>query len=243
MAEPDAELPPLWHNGLFQTSVGTALLDTDGHPRRGDFLPPVSLPRRMFAGSALKFMQPLAIEQEISRLSRIADVDHRRGKTGDLVFVRVAMTYRQAGAVCLEEEQTIVYRQAGGKTPAVESAPRTPLAAFETAETWLPTATELFRYSAATFNTHRIHYDKPYVTEQEGYPDLVVHGPLIATRLCHFAAKLMGGALASFSFRGEAPSFVGQEIRLAGSKTNGDCAVRTERVDGSVAISAKATAR
>ena len=239
---PETELPPLWHYGLFITSVGTSALDVDGHPRRGDFLPPVRLPRRMFAGSTLKFIRPLAIGREVARLSRIASVDHRHGKMGDLIFVRVATILSQLGAVCLEEDQTIVYRPAGGKTPEVKAAPRAPLAPGEASETWLPTTTELFRYSAATFNTHRIHYDHPYVTKQEGYPGLVVHGPLIATRLCQFASKV-GGLLSGFTFRGETPSFVGQEIRLAGSVKDGTCKVRAERADGTVAMSATATLR
>lgn len=237
---PDVALPPLWHYGLFLSAVATSQLDTDGHPRRGDFLPPVRLPRRMFAGAALKLIRPLAIGQDVSRVSRITAVDHRRGKTGDLVFVRVAITLGQRGAPCIEEEQTIVYRPAGGTTPEVKTAVRAPITAEEVSETWLPTTTELFRYSAATFNTHRIHYDRPYVTKQEGYPDLVVHGPLIATRLSAFAAKVAGGSLSGFTFRGEAPSFVGQEIRLVGSDGKDGCRIRAERADGIVAMSATA---
>lgn len=240
---PDQVLPPLWHYGLFQTSVGTAALDIDGHPKRGDFLPPVRLPRRMFAAAALKFIKPLTIGQDVSRLSRVSSVDHRSGKTGALVFVRVAITLSQAGSVCVEEEQTIAYRPAGGSTPAVKIAPWLPLKPGDAGEIWLPTTKELFRYSAATFNTHRIHYDQSYATETEGYPDLVVHGPLIATRLCAFAAKVAGGELADFAFRGKAPSFVGQELRLTGAKTNETVAVRIERGDGVVAMSATATVR
>ncbi len=240
---PDKDLPPLWHYGLFQTAVGTAALDIDGHPRRGDFLPPVRLPRRMFAGSALKFIKPLAIGQPVSRLSRIASVDHRSGKTGDLVFVRIAITLSQAGSVCVEEEQTIAYRPASGSTAAVKIAPWAPLKLGNAGENWLPTSKELFRYSAATFNTHRIHYDQSYATQAEGYPDLVVHGPLIATRLCAFAAKVAEGDLANFAFRGEAPSFVGQELRLTGAKKDDIIAVRVERGDGAVAMSATARVR
>jgi 3-methylfumaryl-CoA hydratase len=213
------------------------LLNIDGHPRRGDFLPPVRLPRRMFAGSALKFIRPLAIGQAVSRVSKVAAVDHRSGKTGDLVFVSVAMSLCQADSVCIEEEQTVVYRPAGTKTLPINSIARAPLTQGEISEDWVPTTTELFRYSASTFNAHRIHYDRPYASEEEGYPDLLVHGPLIATRLCHFAAKVAGGPLSSFAFRGEAPSFVGQEIRLVGTKKNGECTVRAERADGVVAMS------
>lgn len=233
-------LPPLWHYGLFLTSVPTSALGPDGHPPRGAFMPPVKLPRRMFAGSDVRFLRPLTIGQEVTRVSRITAVDHRRGKTGDLVFVRVAMALSQDGAPCIEEEQTIVYRGAGAKVPAVVPAPRKPLAGGETAEEWLPTTVELFRFSSVTFNGHRIHYDLPYAMDEEGYPGLVVHGPLTATRLCDFAGRLAARPLARFTFRGEAPTFVGQPVRLVGSIEDGAIAVRAERADGLTAMSATA---
>lgn len=233
-------LPPLWHYGLFLTSVATSALGPDGHPPRGAFMPPVKLPRRMFAGSDIRFLRALDIGQEVTRVSRIAAVDHRHGRTGDLVFVRVSMTLSQNGAPCIEEEQTIVYRGAGVRVPPVISAARKPLAEREVAEDWLPTTTELFRFSAVTFNGHRIHYDLPYAMNEEGYPGLVVHGPLTATRLCDFAGRLAGRPLARFTFRGEAPAFVGQPIRLIGSVTDGAVAVRAERADGLTAMSATA---
>lgn len=233
-------LPPLWHYGLFLTVAPTATLGSDGHPRRGDFMPPVSLPRRMFAGLDLRFLRPLTIGQDVTRVSRIASVDHRRGKTGDLVFVRVMMTYSQAGAACLEEEQTIVYRGAGGRVPPVVAAPRAALVAGETAEEWTPGTVELFRYSSATFNSHRIHYDQQYVTAEEGYPGLVVHGPLAATRLCDFAARVAGRIVTRFTFRGEAPTFVDQTVRLVGRMDGDKATVRAERADGVTAMSATA---
>ena len=234
-------LPPLWHYGLFLTSVPTSALGPDGHPPRGAFMPPVTLPRRMFAGSDVQFLRPLAIGQAVTRVSRIAAVDHRHGKTGHLVFVRVAMTLSQSGEPCIEEEQTIVYRAAGARVPPVQDAPRQPLADGQTAEDWLPTPVELFRYSSVTFNGHRIHYDLPYTVNEEGYPGLVVHGPLTATRLCDFAGRLAGRPLTRFTFRGEAPAFVGQPIRLVGSVRDGAVAVRAERADGVTAMSATAS--
>lgn len=233
-----AALPSLWHYGLFLATAPTSKLGVDGHPRRGEFMPPVSLPRRMFAGSDLKFLRPLTIGQEVTRVSRIVSVDHRRGKTGDLVFVRVAMTYSQAGIAAIEEEQTIVYRGAGSRVPPVELKPRNPLAAGEVSEDWLPGTVELFRYSAVTFNGHRIHYDQHYVTAEEGYPGLVVHGPLTATRLCDFAARASGRAVTRFTFRGEAPTFVDVPVRLVGTIKDGQCMVRAERADGMTAMSA-----
>ena len=233
-------LPPLWHYGLFLTTVPTGALGADGHPPRGAFMPPVTLPRRMFAGSDVRMLRPLTIGQQVTRVSRIAAVDHRHGKTGHLVFVRVAMTLSQGGEPCVEEEQTIVYRGAGARVPPVEPAPRKPLVEGQTSEEWLPTTVELFRFSSVTFNGHRIHYDLPYAMDEEGYPGLVVHGPLTATRLCDFAGRLAGRPLTRFTFRGEAPTFVNQPIRLVGSVRDGAIAVRAERADGVTAMSATA---
>lgn len=235
-----SELPPLWHYGLFLTQVGTSQLGSDGHPPRGDFLPPVSLPRRMFAGAAIKLLRPLTVGQDVTRVSRIASIDHRRGKSGHLVFVRVGLTFSQNGEISIEEEQTIVYRGAGARTPPVLERQQAPLAADEKMQEWTPTSVELFRYSCATFNSHRIHYDLPYAMEEEGYPGLVVHGPLTATRLCAFAAKIAGKPMRNFDFRGEAPAFANQTIRLIGRLNGNVCAVRAERPDGVVAMSATA---
>jgi len=237
---PTKYLRALWHYGLFLPLLATPLLDADGHPPRGDFLPAVRLPRRMFAGSSLTFHRPLAIGDTVWRRSRIASVEHRRGNSGDLVFVRVAQVLMQGEDRCIEEEQTIVYRPGGGKTAPVLATARAPLAVEEQGYLWLPTTTELFRYSAATFNAHRIHYELPYAQEREGYPGLVVHGPLIATRLCAFAEKLAEHELAAFTFRGEAPCFVNQEIRIVGVRTGNAVIVRAERADGKVAMSGRA---
>ncbi len=234
-------LPPMWHYGLFLTMAATSELGRDGHPRRGDFLPAVSLPRRMFAGSDITFLKPLTIGHEVTRVSRIASVEHRQGKSGHLVFVRVALSFCQDGEVSINETQTIVYRGTGGRVPAVTERPLPPLAANEAAQEWTPTTIELFRYSCATFNSHRIHYDLPYAMEEEGYPGLVVHGPLTATRLCAFAAGIAKSPVQRFVFRGEAPAFVDQPIRLAGHLDGKTCIVRAERADGIVAMSATAT--
>lgn len=235
-----AALPPLWHYGLFHASAPTRTLGPDGHPPRGAFMPPVSLPRRMFAGSDITFRQPLAVGREVTRVSRIASVDHRHGKSGHLVFVRVAISLAQAGVPCLEEEQTIVYRAAGARMPPVEAKPRAPLEPGEVAADWRPGPVELFRYSCATFNSHRIHYDRPYTMEEEGYPGLVVHGPLTATRLCEHACRIAGRDPRRFTFRGEAPLFVDQPVRLVGRMDGATCALRAERADGATAMSATA---
>ncbi len=238
--QPQRDLPPMWHFGLFQPTTPTGNLGHDGHPRRGDFLPPVRLPRRMFAGSSLRFLRPLRIGEEVKRDSRILSVQHRKGKSGDLVFVRVALTFSQAGTPCIEEEQTIVYRGEGGRIPPVKAASRVQLVSGEAAKEWTPGMVELFRYSAAIFVAHRIHYDWHYVTEEEGYPGVIVHGPLTATRLCEFAEEVGGRNVAQFSFRGEAPLFADQPIRLIGRMNGSECSLRAERVDGATAMSATA---
>lgn len=235
-----AALPPLWHYGLFHSSAATRSLGADGHPPRGSFMPPVSLPRRMFAGSDITFRQPLAVGREVTRISRIAAVDHRHGKSGHLVFVRVAISLDQAGVPCLQEEQTIVYRAAGARIAPVAETPRAALAPGEVAADWRPGPVELFRYSCATFNSHRIHYDRPYAIDEEGYPGLVVHGPLTATRLCEHGCRVAGRDPRRFTFRGEAPLFVDQPVRLVGRMEGETCALRAERADGVTAMSATA---
>ena len=235
------DLPPMWHFGLFLTSVPTSKLAIDGHARRGEFMPPVRLPRRMFAGSDVRFLHSLKIGHAVTRVSRIVSVEHRHGKTGDLIFVRVSITISQADRVCIEEDQTIVYRGAGARMPPVAVTQRKALNPGEVSQDWTPNSVELFRYSSAIFNGHRIHFDFRYVTEDEGYPDIIVHGPLTATRLCDFAEKTAGRNVVRFRFRGEAPLFVDQPIRMVGSVNGADCAVRAERADGVIAMSATAS--
>jgi 3-methylfumaryl-CoA hydratase len=237
-----AELPPMWHYGLFLNQVPTARLGPDGHPPRGDFMPPVRLPRRMFAGARVDFRAPLVAGLEATKVSEIASVDHRQGKSGDLVFVRVKASVLQRDRLCLEEEQTIVYRGDGPRTLAVTPRPAPPATSTAAVENWTPGSVELFRFSAVMFNAHRIHYDLPYVTEIEGYPGLVVHGPLTALRLCALAVRVLG-PLKRFQFRGEAPLFAGQPVRLIAAEPSGtECHLVAERCDGAAAMTATAVA-
>lgn len=175
-------VPPAWHWLYFLPAARQSEIGPDGHPRRGGFLPPVPLPRRMWAGSRLEFLAPLRVGQALLRTSRIMDVQVKQGRTGALAFVKVRHEIRGDGELAVVDEQDIVYRDMpalGGAAPAHVAAP-------DDAD-WVrriaPDPVLLFRYSALTFNGHRIHYDRPYVTEVEGYPGLVVHGPLIATLL------------------------------------------------------------
>jgi 3-methylfumaryl-CoA hydratase len=236
-----AELPPMWHYGLFLSQIPTARLGPDGHPPRGDFMPPVRLPRRMFAGARVDFHAPLVAGLEATKLSEIASVDDRQGKSGDLVFVRVKASVLQRDRLCLEEEQTIVYRGDGPLTPAVTPRPAPPAPSTGSVENWTPGSVELFRFSAVMFNAHRIHYDLPYVTEIEGYPALVVHGPLTALRLCALAVRALG-PLKGFQFRGEAPLFAGQPVRLIAQPAGAECRLVAERCDGAAAMTATAVA-
>lgn len=195
-------LPLLWHWAFFQDPVEATGLGADGHPARGGFLPPADNRNRMWAGSRLTFISPLQVEAQVARHSTILNVEEKQGRTGSLLFVTVRHVYVQDGHEALIEEQDIVYREPtppklGGTEPA-------PAGAWQ--ETVTPDATLLFRYSAVTFNGHRIHYDWPYVTETEGYPGLVVHGPLIATlNLRAFARANPAAQIRRFSFRGLRP--------------------------------------
>jgi len=236
----DAELPPMWHYGLFLNQVPTVRLGPDGHPPRGDFMPPVRLPRRMFAGARVDFRTSLIAGLEARKVSEVASVDYRQGKSGGLVFVRVKASVHQHNRLCLEEEQTIVYRGDGPRIPAVTPRPAPPASSIGSAESWTPGSVELFRFSAVMFNAHRIHYDLPYVTEVEGYPGLVVHGPLTALRLCALAVRVLG-PLKAFQFRGEAPLFAGQPVRLIAETSGTECRLVAERCDGAAAMTGYAT--
>lgn len=200
-------LPPLWHWLHFLPVSPLSEAGPDGHPARGGFLPPVPLPRRMWAGSRLEFHKPLRIGETCSRVSTVTKVEHKAGKAGDLVFVTVRHEISGEAGPAISEEHDIVYREAA--VPGAASAP--PVAAPVEAG-WSfaisPDPVLLFRYSALTFNSHRIHYDIDYVTNEEGYPGLVVHGPLIATLLLDGLRRALPEAqLNRFAFRAVAPVF------------------------------------
>jgi 3-methylfumaryl-CoA hydratase len=181
---PGSELPPLWHWLYFTPQTRASEIGADGHAQRGGFVPPVPLPRRMWAGGRLQFEHPLQVGDEITRLSRISDVSVKHGRSGALVFVTVRHEISNARGVALSEEHDIVYRdKPPPDAPAPASEPEAARGDAAFSREIVPDPVLLFRYSALTFNGHRIHYDRPYATEVEGYPGLVVHGPLIATLL------------------------------------------------------------
>jgi len=201
------ELPPLWHWLYFLPLARQSEIGPDGHSRRGGFLPPVPLPRRMWAGGRFEFRQPLRVGEDITRVSRITDVSAKEGRSGRLVFVAVRHEIANAQGVALTEEHDIVYRdnpQPGAPAPKPQPAPTD--AVFE--REIVPDPVLLFRYSALTFNGHRIHYDRRYVTEVESYPGLIVHGPLLATLLLDLLRRsLPAVCVARFDFRAMRPVF------------------------------------
>lgn len=202
-------LPYLWHWLYFLPIHAQSEIGPDGHARRGGFLPPVSLPRRMWAGSDFEFHEPVRVGDTLARTSTIVDVNEKTGRTGSLVFVKVRHELRRNGSadVALTEHHNIVYRAAPAPddvAPPPQAAP----VAFAWERRIVADDVLLFRYSALTFNGHRIHYDRKYVTEVEGYPGLIVHGPLIATLLMDLLHRHMpGAAVRKFEFKAVRPTF------------------------------------
>lgn len=232
----------LIHFCLCQPAAPMQTLGEDGHPARGRFLPPVPLPRRMWAGSDIRFSGELRVGEQVERRSRIADVVVKTGRTGTLCFVTVDHQVAGEAGVAIEERQTIVYRAADDAPAPVPAPQPEPAPTGEFVETITPGAPLLFRYSALTFNAHRIHYDLPYAREVEGYPGLVVHGPLQATLLLHLAARRHGGrAPGAFNFRSQSTLFAAEPMALhSGALADGAMSLWTSRPGGAVAMKAEA---
>ena len=231
-APDDTSLPSLAHWAFFLDAVQPGEIGPDGHPRRGGFLPPVSLPRRMFAASDIAFHTPLESDRPASQVARIAGLERKQGSSGDLVLLTLELDVEQGGRKCVSEKRTIIYRDDGSPTPLPTEEP---IQAAQGDVVWQPGPVDLFRFSAVTFNSHRIHYDRPYATEVEGYPALVVQGPLTAARLFGVARKRYG-PLSRFSFRAMAPLFVDQAVTL---REDGKGAIIAIRCDGVEAMRAR----
>ena len=239
-------LPPLWHWLYFLPSHRQSEIGPDGHARRGGFLPPVPLPRRMWAGGQFSFHQPLQVGDAVERCSTIEDVSHKSGRTGSLVFVRVRHEIRRQGAAepAIVEHHDIVYRDA--RRPGDPEPPPTAAARGAWQREIVPDDVLLFRYSALTFNGHRIHYDRRYVTEVEGYPGLIVHGPLIATLLMDLLRREMPKAeVAGFRFKAVRPTFDLHPLRVNGQPDADGRSVRlwAEDHEGWLTMDAVATLR
>jgi 3-methylfumaryl-CoA hydratase len=243
---PGDVLPPLWHWLYFLPVYRQSEVGPDGHAKRGGFLPPVPLPRRMWAGSRIEWQRPLAIGDEVRRSSRIVSVTGKRGRSGALVFVVVRHELSTSAGLALSEEHDIVYRELpspeADRDVAVASGPA------PEAPPWMrrivPDPILLFRYSALTFNSHRIHYDRRYVTEVEGYPGLVVHGPLLATLLIDLLRRERPEAvLRSFEFRAVAPLFDVAPFDVCGRPEDDGVRVSlwAQSADGGLAMRATAT--
>jgi 3-methylfumaryl-CoA hydratase len=216
----------------------------DGHPERGDFLPPVPLPRRMWAGGRMRWHAPVHIGDALTRHSRIVSVAHKTGRSGELVFVVVRHEIHTDGGLALTEEHDIVYRASPGTAgeAAPASAPATSTAAWQ--RTVVPDPVLLFRYSALTFNGHRIHYDRSYATQVEGYPGLVVHGPLLATLLVDLLRRERpDAALLGFDFRALRPVFDTAPFTLCGEPgaQSGRVELWVRDCEGALAMQAHAT--
>ena len=232
-----APAPGMIHFCLGLQAARAGELGTDGHPRRGGFLPPVPLPRRLLAGGRVVFHDALRIGDPVRRVARIDDVTVKEGRTGTLCFVTVSHVFEVGGRPVIEEQHDIVYRDfAGGASNATPPAAPSGDHRREIA----PSPTLLFRYSALTFNSHRIHYDRPYATEVEGYPGLVVHGPLQATLLFNYATEIQGLPPARFTFRSLSPLFDNANFLLNAEAKEGGLKLWTARPGGPVATAAEA---
>jgi 3-methylfumaryl-CoA hydratase len=232
----EREPPPLAHWAYFLDCVSLAKIGADGHPSRDTgILPPIELPRRMFAASSITFKAPLQLNRQAELKIMLADVGHKTGKSGDLILIDVDRTLSQDGDIKIVERQTLVYADNRKSVPALP----TPLLPAQSGQSsWIPSSVELLRFSAATFNAHRIHYDLPYALTEEGYPALVVHGPLTAAKLYAFAnAHFAPPALPfTFRFRAFAPLFVDQAVQFVVQRE--DSRIDAMRCDGALAMSA-----
>ncbi len=234
-------LPRGWHSILFPRVVRHSQIGPDGHPERGDFLPPVPLPRRMFAGKRLTFHADLQVGDEVRRESTIMSVTPKTGRTGQMVFVTVKTDMVSPRGLAITEEQDIVYREeptAGAPPPPPQSAPGQ--AMWRNVVT--PDPVMLFRYSALTFNGHRIHYDHPYVTAVEGYPALVMNGGLTTLFAYELARTHAGAPLRHVASRNVRPLFVGQPIHICGEPAPDGKSAKLWAADENGALSLTATA-
>jgi 3-methylfumaryl-CoA hydratase len=240
--KPGDAAPFTAHWCLAQPVYPMSQLGPDGHPTRGGFLPPVPLPRRMWAGGELEFIDALHVGDEMKRTSRISDVTMKTGSTGVLCFVSVDHTISSPRGVAIRERQDIVYRDVPTGAPATPSKPPTPPPTAKHRESHMADEVLLFRYSALTFNGHRIHYDRDYVTKVEGYPGLIFHGPMQAAFLVEFAAKLHGGAAPKkFTYRGVQPLFEGSEFSVNANDTGAGLELWTANSMGSPTMKGAAT--
>lgn len=237
---PGAPVPPMWHWLYFVPSTRRSELGDDGHPRRGSFMPPVLLRRRMLAGGITEFHAPILVGDRIERSTTVTSVDEKEGRTGPLVFVEVRSEYRRESGLAISERQTIVYTDARPSEAPTGEGP-------DPSSTWhmsvKPDPVLLFRFSALTFNAHRIHYDLPYARETEGYPNLVVHGPLVALLLVGLARSNGLTNISRFSFQARSPFYVADTIGLHGRPSEEGAVLEAYGPGGALGMSAVAESR
>lgn len=241
VAGPGEPLPPLWHWFHFLEPTPQAALGEDGHPAEGRFLPPIPDRRRMIAGGRLRVHAPIRIGDRIDRRSELAEVAVKDGRSGQLAFVTVRHEYRRDGELLLTEDQDVVYRSQPAGQPRRLA---TPVAAEEPPHDWkiaMSTGPRvLFRFSALTYNTHRIHYDQPYVTDVEGYPGLVVHGPLLALVLLEIPRRYGVRPVAAFDYRLSSPVFAGATVLTHGRRDGDGVALSAMAEGGARAVTGTA---
>jgi 3-methylfumaryl-CoA hydratase len=253
-AREGSHLPPAWHWAFFNAVEPMSLLGRDGHPKKGGFLPPTAQPRRMWAGSRLHWLGALKVGAAVERVSTILKCESKRGKSGDLVLVTVGHRFSAGGALLLDEEHDIVYRDEAGdeeRRALAELAAKARAGGAkyeregEVVREVAVGPVQMFRYSAATFNGHRIHYDRDYAREVEGYPGLVVHGPLIATLLLEFlqAQVAPGRGIERFEFRALRPTFDIAPFALHASLPAADGTVSLWSTNNVGAVGMQASAR
>lgn len=234
-------LPPNWHWMYFLARTPQSALSQDGLPQGSDLLPDVGMPRRMFGGCRLEFPAPLPIGADVRRESSIHDIREKHGRSGRLIFVDVRHRIFAGDTLCIEEITTSVFREEGGKNNAPEILPALPPAPDGA---WVAehSVTEpfLFRYSALTFNPHRIHYDRPYATGVEGYPGLVVHGPLLATLMLELPRRHSNRRVKRFNFRAMAAVYDIAPFRCVGVPEGDEVALEVIGPDGGTAMTATA---
>lgn len=252
-----AELPPLWHWFYFLPKAPHSTLGSDGHPERAGnrLMPPIPYPRRMFAGARVKWHRPLVVGQPARREAVICNVVQKSGRSGALAFVTVGYRIFQEAVgtprvptephmeraryhLCIEEEQDIVYREPGPPLPTPEPVELPALPEGAWSRVVVPDTRLLFRFSALTFNAHRIHYDRPYAISAEGYPGLVVHGPLTAMLLLQLVLSNTSRCVKAFRFRGQSPLFDLYPFRLVASPSGANVELEAQGPDGKTAINA-----